>query len=214
MNLNTWLTPAAVVVVIALITIVFKFGSWCGSVNSDRSVFREFTQEVKKDLENIKSNIARLTSSVAGLKSSVAGLESSVAGLKSSVAGLESSVAGLKSSVAVLVSQKPVEKTQSPTRLNDLGKSISKEIQGKEWAKDVAKQNVEQQRGKQPYDVQKFAFEHAYHFNYSQEITERMKQSAWENGVPIEIISRVLSLELRDALLDLLGMGPPEDHPN
>ena len=200
MNLNTWLTPAAVVVVIALITIVFKFGSWCGSVNSDRSVFREFTQEVKKDLENIKSNIARLTSSVAGLKSSVA--------------GLESSVAGLKSSVAVLVSQKPVEKTQSPTRLNDLGKSISKEIQGKEWAKDVAKQNVEQQRGKQPYDVQKFAFEHAYHFNYSQEITERMKQSAWENGVPIEIISRVLSLELRDALLDLLGMGPPEDHPN
>lgn len=40
-----------------------------------------------------------------------------------------------------------------------------------------------------------------------------MKQSARENGVPIEIIIRVLAYELRDALLILLGMDPPEDHP-
>ena len=186
MNFNTWLTPAAVLVLIAVLTLLFKFASWYGSVNSDRSVFREFMDEVKKDIQNIKSNVAELTSSVAGLTSSV----------------------------SVLVSQKTVEKTQSPTRLNDLGKSIFKEIQGKEWAKNVANQNVEQQRGKQPYDIQKFAFEHTYNFSYSKEMTKIMKQSAYENGVPIEIIFRVLSFELRDALLDLLDMDPPEDHPN
>ena len=207
MNFNTWLTPAAVLVLIAVLTLLFKFASWYGSVNSDRSVFREFMDEVKKDIQNIKSNVAELTSSVAGLTSSVAGLTSSVT-------GLTSSVAGLTSSVSVLVSQKTVEKTQSPTRLNDLGKSIFKEIQGKEWAKNVANQNVEQQRGKQPYDIQKFAFEHTYNFSYSKEMTKIMKQSAYENGVPIEIIFRVLSFELRDALLDLLDMDPPEDHPN
>lgn len=53
-----------------------------------------------------------------------------------------------------------------------------------------------------------------FDFNYSDEMIARMKKSAWESGIPIELILRVLSYELRDALLDLLGMGHPEDPPN
>lgn len=198
MDLNTWLTPTALIVLITLVTLFAKFVTWRANVNTDRSTFKEFVGEVKEDIKDIKSSIA--------------GLKGDVDGLKSDVDGLKSNVGVLNSSVAILVSKK-VDESQSPTRLNNLGKSISKEIQGKEWAKDVAAQNIEQHRGKQPYDIQKFAFTHAFSFDYSKEMTEQMKQSAWENGVPIEIIIRVLSFELRDALLDLLEMDPPEDHP-
>lgn len=198
MDLNTWLTPTALIVLITLVTLFAKFVTWRANVNTDRSTFKEFVGEVKEDIKDIKSSIA--------------GLKGDVDGLKSDVDGLKSNVGVLNSSVAILVSKK-VDESQSPTRLNNLGKSISKEIQGKEWAKDVAAQNIEQHRGKQPYDIQKFAFTHAFGFDYSKEMTEQMKQSAWENGVPIEIIIRVLSFELRDALLDLLEMDPPEDHP-
>ena len=205
MDLNTWLTPTALVVLITLVTLFAKFATWRANVNTDRSTFKEFMEEVKEDIKDIKS-------SIAGLKGDVDGLKSDVDGLKSNVDGLESNVGVLNSSVAILVSKK-VDESQSPTRLNNLGKSISKEIQGKEWAKDVTAQNIEQHRGKQPYDIQKFAFTHAFSFDYSKGMTEQMKQSAWENCVPIEIIIRVLSFELRDALLDLLEMDPPEDHP-
>lgn len=186
MDLNTWLTPAAILVAITLGTILFKFASWHGRVNSDRHTFKEFMKEVKKDLEEIKVNISELSGKVSELSGKV----------------------------SVLVSQDTIDTSDSPTRLNKKGKSISEEIQGKQWAKVVAKQYVDAQREKQPYDIQKFAFDQAYKFEFSKDMVEKMKQSAWENGVPIEIIIRVLAYELRDELLTLLGMDPPKEHPD
>ena len=186
MDLNTWITPTALLVLLALGTVVFKFAIWRANVDTDRSTFKEFMEEVKNDLKEIKDNIT----------------------------GLSSKVSELSGKVSVLISQEPIDTSKSPTRLNDLGKSISEEIQGKEWARDIAKLNIDQLEGKQPYDIQKFAFNQAYKFEFSKDMIEKMKQSAWENGVPIEIIIRVLAYELRDELLILFDMEPPKEHPD
>ena len=159
-------------------TLLFKFATWRANVNTDRSTFKEFMEEVKEDLMNIKNSIA-----------------------------------ALRANMAVLASKKRVDMHQSPTRLNDFGKSISQEIQGKEWAKEIAKLYVGQLKGKRPYDIQKFAFTQAYKFEFSKEMVDKMKRSSWENGVPIEIINRVLAYELRDALLTLLDMDPARRSP-
>ena len=104
--------------------------------------------------------------------------------------------------------------SQNPTYLNDLGKSISKEIKGKEWAEGIANKHVKEFQEAQSHDVQGFAFRYVQkEFIPSEEMLSRMKISAWNNGIPIDSVLRVLSLELRDAMLDLLGMGAPEEPP-
>ena len=45
----------------------------------------------------------------------------------------------------------------SPLQLTDFGKSISKEIDAKEWAEKLASELVERVRGNQPYEIQEFA---------------------------------------------------------
>ena len=52
-----------------------------------------------------------------------------------SVEKINESIGNIKTNVAVIATGKPVDISQSPTYLNDLGKSISKEMGGKEWAK-------------------------------------------------------------------------------
>lgn len=134
--------------------------------------------------------------------------------IDTSVEKINENISNIKTNVAVLAAGKSVDISQSPTYLNDLGKSISEEIKGKEWAKSIANRHIKEFENVQPYDVQGFAFRYVQkEFKPSEEMLARMKNSAWENGIPIDLILRVLSLELRDAMLDLLGMEAPEEHP-
>lgn len=122
-------------------------------------------------------------------------------------------IGSIKVNVAVLASGKTVDASQSPIRLNEFGESISQEILGKQWAKVEATKYVEQFRGQQPYDVQKFAFGHVYQFQPPDEMGAKMKNCAYENGISIDLVLRVLAIDLRDAMLDVLGMEPPENGP-
>ena len=176
-------------ILITLGTLLFKFATWRANVKTDRSTFKEFMEEVKTDRSTFKEFMEEV---------------------KENFVNIKNSIAALRENMAVLASTKRVDLNQSPTHLNDFGKSISQEIQGKEWAKEIAKLNAGQLKGKQPYDIQKFAFTQAYKFEFSKEMLDKMKLSSWENGVPIEIIIRVLAYELRDALLALLDMDHPD----
>lgn len=104
MDLNTWITPAALVALITLGAIFSKFITWRANVNYDRSTFKEFMEEVKKNLKEIKVSISELSGKVSELSGKV----------------------------SVLVSQDTIDTSNSPTRLNKKGKSISEEIQGKQ----------------------------------------------------------------------------------
>lgn len=133
--------------------------------------------------------------------------------IDASVEKINENIGSMNVNVAILTSRKPVDESQSPTRLNEFDESISKEVRGKEWAKGIASQYVDQLEKSEPYDVQQFGYRHAQQFEPSQEMLAKMKKSAWENGIPIDLIRRVLALELRDALLEILGMEFPEESP-
>ena len=119
---TTGIVVAICVGVIGIVTVLAKIFKWGGR----REYFEEITDKaidrIDTSLDVIKDNVNEINSSVAVLNDSVN---------------------NIKSSVAVLVSDKNVERSQSPTLLNDFGKSISKEVGGKEWAIDIAKQNVD-----------------------------------------------------------------------
>lgn len=133
--------------------------------------------------------------------------------IDTSVVKINENIGNIKVNVAVLATGKTVDISQSPMRLNNFGKSISEEVGGKEWAKGIANEHIHKFQKAQPYDIQRFAFGFAQNFDPSEEMLTNMKTVAWEKGIPIELILRVLSLDLRDAMLDLLGMNPPEEPP-
>ena len=65
-----WTGTAAIIIiaVIAVVGTVFYIGRWTGTVNTDRSTFREFMDEVKSDIKEVKADIkgifARLPSAL------------------------------------------------------------------------------------------------------------------------------------------------------
>lgn len=52
-----WVTISAVLVIGG---IIFAFGKWYGSVNSDRKFFKEFMSEIRKDIKEIRTNIEEI----------------------------------------------------------------------------------------------------------------------------------------------------------
>ena len=102
----------------------------------------------------------------------------------------------------------PVSVTaSSPLQLTDFGKSISKEIDAKEWAEELASGLVEQVRGSQRYEIQEFAKKYL-----QEELTPndqqliKLRQCAYKKGLELELVREVLGIELRDKLLNKLGL--------
>ena len=59
--MEDWLnTPAIIGALVAAVGSLIGIGMWIGSVNSDRSSFKEFTQEVRDNIKKIRENIERI----------------------------------------------------------------------------------------------------------------------------------------------------------
>ena len=52
-----WTLAMSVIVLLALIATVFKFGNWYGEVNSDWKGFDQFMEGVHQELEEIRKDI-------------------------------------------------------------------------------------------------------------------------------------------------------------
>ncbi len=59
--MNVWIFGAvltiSISILIAFITFVFKHGVWKGEVDSDRSNFREFMNEIRRDIKEIRDRL-------------------------------------------------------------------------------------------------------------------------------------------------------------
>ncbi len=99
---------------------------------------------------------------------------------------------------------------QSPLRLNDLGKAISQEVGGVEWARRVVNSLTDWIEGKDAYQIQEYCFEFVEGFAYTDQELSRIRDSAYRNGLPTEQIRRVLAVELRDKLLEMAGLEAPD----
>ena len=94
----------------------------------------------------------------------------------------------------------------SPLRLTELGEKISKEIHAKEWAKEIANDLIESVKDKQPYEIQETCIQYIDDdFDPDDDLNIKLNASAYENGVPKEQLMKVLAIELRDRLLELIG---------
>ena len=159
MTLVNWISVIAAFLLV-LIFAVFRIGKWCGEVNSDRKIFKEFMEEIRRDIKDILNRLSP-----------------------------------------------PPTTTESPIRLSELGEQISKNVGAKAWAAEVAQELVDQTKGMNPFEVQTLSFEHAKSFEPGDELLAKMQQSAYESGLDLEGVERVLGVELRDHLLQLNNLS-------
>ncbi|MYB57711.1 MAG: hypothetical protein F4X51_15090 [Gemmatimonadetes bacterium] len=98
----------------------------------------------------------------------------------------------------------------SPNILTDLGRKVSSEIKAYDWANSqVASEHLTfRVKGKNQYEVQKFAFAYVKECFLPPEFIQAMQTSAYENGISYDEVLDVLGIELRDALNASLADEP------
>ncbi|MDE2826719.1 MAG: hypothetical protein OXL40_05330 [Bacteroidota bacterium] len=172
--MNTELVTAiatATLVIIGIGTIVYKIAKWSGSVNSDRSSFKEFMREIKEEIKNINNKFDKINEKFNDV------------------------FRRLPPSVA---------KEDSPLKLTEFGREISKLALAYDWAVKTADKLENEVKGKKPYQVQKFAFKVAENNEYfSDKEYERIQEAAYERGIDEKLVRTVLGIELRDKLLEM-----------
>jgi len=157
-----WALGISVTLVLAAIGFAFKFGKWYGEVNTDRSNFKDFMNEVRTKLDRIFERLP----------------------------------------------PPPPLAPDSPIRLTDLGQCISRETGAEEWADGESQTIFDKTEGKDQFEIQTIAFEHALSFAPSEELLARMRASAFDNGLELDGVRRVLGVVLRDRILSERGILP------
>lgn len=111
-----------------------------------------------------------------------------------------------------LLPQSPVA-SSSPLQLTDLGKEISEEISAKKWAENESTTLLDDAKGKDQFGIQSMAFGYAKEFEPSEELLARMRTCAFQHGLELEGVRRVLGVVLRDCIFKKRGLLPPSlDH--
>ena len=99
----------------------------------------------------------------------------------------------------------PEAEVASPLRLTDLGREVSADLDGTNWAEKTASELVDQLRGKQPFEIDAYASEYVQDdSHFSDELLRKMQESGYNRALKLERVRNVLAIELRDALLRLL----------
>lgn len=101
----------------------------------------------------------------------------------------------------------------SPLQLTDLGREISEKLKASDWANQTAPHLVASVVGKHPYEIQEFCLEYvaSKESTISQEMNEKIKTCAFENGIGKDEVLKVLAVILRDVLLkddDVISSSP------
>lgn len=105
----------------------------------------------------------------------------------------------------------PVEITGlSPLGLTDFGRDISKSVGGVAWATRTAPSLKNRVKDLEAFEIQQFCFDHtAASDTFDDEMNRAIEKSAYEVGAKREQVLRVLAIELRDKLLELVGLEAP-----
>ena len=92
--------------------------------------------------------------------------------------------------------------SSSPLQLTELGRTISVRISALSIAEELAAVVREQVRGRQAYEIQEICFDYVLKQYEPREDQEAViKECAYENGIDLEQVMKVIAVELRDFLL-------------
>lgn len=111
---------------------------------------------------------------------------------------------------ALVRAPSPVDRSESPIRLTDLGQAISTELNASDWADRTAAVVSVEVEGNEPYEIQDFCFRYVATHEYPNDEQREIRRAAYQHGLPVEQVLRVLAIELRDKLLTIADLEAPE----
>ena len=79
-----------------------------------------------------------------------------------------------------------VTEGQSPLRLNDLGKAVSREIDARAWADRIVPTVARRIEDQEAFEIQDFCFVYVPRMEYSEQEERAIKKSAYENAISVE----------------------------
>ena len=133
----------------------------------------------------------------------------------SGMSGAEKSMEGLRSEMRDFMNEirsdikrifnrlSPTVGSGSPISLTKLGAKVSKEIDAPGWARDMAPGFLDEVKGQSPYFIQEFCMDFCTtKYKPDDDLKHRLEQCAFDNGIDLDSVLRVLGVELRDRLLN------------
>lgn len=99
----------------------------------------------------------------------------------------------------------PTTGSGSPISLTELGEKVSREIDAPEWARRMAPAFLDEVKGRSPYSIQEFCMDFCTSkYKPDDDLKNRFEQCAFDNGIDLDSVLRVLGVELRDRLFELI----------
>ena len=232
-----WAAIATVMIALVSITLAFsggikgilKIGRWIKTREAFEQAFTATLAELRGDIAELRQEVRgttmelrqELSGTTMELRQELSGttmelrqeLSGTTAELRQDVRELRGVTAAMGYQIAQIFKTLPSDSSagESPLKLTELGKSISKEVGGAAWAEEEACNLSCQVEGKPPYAIHDFSIDVVFEDQYDppEEFVEAMKAAAYNHGVTIIDVKKTLAIELRDALLRSHGMEPP-----
>ena len=158
---------------LAAVGLIFKVGLWVGGVNKDHAALKQITDE---DRNTIKSFMVEIRNDIK--------------------------------SILLRLPTTPVATSSSPLRLTEFGEKIAKEAHASEIVAPHVTKHFAITGGLVPYDIQEQCDSYVRTQLYPElektnpEKVKILKKAAYENGVSLEQVFRVLALVMRDQILE------------
>ena len=149
------------------------------------------------------SGLATVIFKVGVWKSKV---DSAMSGAEKSIEGLRAEMQDFMNEIRVDIKKifnrlSPTIGSESPISLTKLGEKVSEEIDAPGWARNMAPTFLDEVRGQSP---QEFCMDFCTtRYEPDDDLKYRLEQCAFENGVDLDSVLRVLGVELRDRVLAL-----------
>ena len=225
-----WTAPpvviALVVALVALGTLVFKVGGWASRVDADRREFREAVKDlrvlmgqvldelkgVRVGIEDIRGGIREILVGIQDIRGGIEDIRGGIRDIRGDIQDIRGGIQDIRGDLKEVLFRLPsgASADSSPLHLTEKGLKMSGEMQAKEWAESKAQEFVDGLRGKKPYEIHDFCSRYVTdEFRPDEDWTARIGMCAYENGMERDKVLIVLIIELRDALLRMLGESVP-----
>lgn len=100
-------------------------------------------------------------------------------------------------------------KTSSPVTLTERGAEVSKTVQSKAWSDKHAPHLVDGAHGKEEFEIFDLCVDYVrQQFQEDADLQRAVRAGAYEYGANEREVLKVYEVELRDAVLGLVGVGP------
>ena len=199
--MENWIVPI-VLVAIAAVTAAGRMIYWMGEVNADR-------KGVNESIKGINDSIKGINESIKGIHDfmrEIGGYMREIRGYMKETSGFMREIRGDLKNILTWQSASTVD-SSSPLRLSELGHSISDDLHVRDWVERIAPSLTERVEGKRPFEIQSICFDYVrYEFEPSETQLAKLQDSAYDNGIDFAAVMDVLAVELRDRLLELVGV--------